>query len=90
MNLKKLQQGKSNGGRIMLEQIQNILSKYTTVNKNKITENSVLTADLGLSSFDVVSIVSDFEDEFDIEIPDRDIRKLVTIKDVIRYIQSKI
>ena len=74
----------------MLETIQTILSKYTTVSKDEIIENSVLTSDLGLSSFDVVSIVSDFEDEFDIEIPDRDIRKLVTIKDVIEYIQGKI
>lgn len=74
----------------MLGTIQTILSKYTTVNKDEITENSVLTADLGLSSFDVVSIVSDFEDEFDIEIPDRDIRKLVTVKDIIEYIQAKI
>ncbi len=90
MNLKKLQQRKSNGGKIMLETIQSILSKYTTVSKDEITEKSVLTADLGLSSFDVVSIVSDFEDEFDIEIPDRDIRKLVTVKDIIGYIQAKI
>lgn len=90
MSLKKLQQRKSNGGKFMLSAIQNILSKYTTVNKNEITENSVLTADLGLSSFDVVSIVSDFEDEFDIEIPDRDIRKIVTVKDIIGYIQAKI
>lgn len=73
----------------MLQTIQEILSKYTTVKKEDINEKSVLTADLGLSSFDVVSIVSDFEDEFDIEIPDRDIRKLVTINDVIEYIENK-
>ncbi len=48
-----------------------------------------MTADLGLSSFDVVSIVSDFEDEFDIEIPDKDIRKFVTIGDIIMYLQNK-
>ncbi len=74
----------------MLETIQRILSKYITVGKDKITEDSVLTADLGLSSFDVVSIVSDFEDEYDIEIPDRDIRKLVTVRDIIDYIQEKV
>ena len=41
----------------MLETIQTILSKYTTVSKDEIIENSVLTADLGLSSFDVVYCV---------------------------------
>ena len=40
----------------MFGTIQTILSKYTTINKEDITENTVLTADLGLSSFDVVSI----------------------------------
>lgn len=73
----------------MFGTIQTILSKYTTINKEDITENTVLTADLGLSSFDVVSIVSDFEDEFDIEIPDKDIRKFVTIGDIIMYLQNK-
>lgn len=73
----------------MLETIRFILSKYTTVNKDKITENSVLTTDLGLSSFDVVSIISDFEDEFDVEIPDRDIRKFISINDVMEYLQHK-
>lgn len=73
----------------MFGTIQTILSKYTTINKEDITENTILTADLGLSSFDVVSIVSDFEDEFDIEIPDKDIRKFVTIGDIIMYLQNK-
>ena len=74
----------------MLEKIRMILADYTTVPGEKIVESSVLTADLGLSSFDVVAIVSAIEDEFDIEIPDRDIRKLVTIQDAIEYIQSKL
>lgn len=90
MNLKKQQQEKLSGGRNMLQTIRTILSKYTTVRTDEIKENSVLTADLGLSSFDVVSIVSDFEDEFDIEVPDRDIRKLITVGDIIDYIQKKI
>jgi acyl carrier protein len=70
----------------MLEKIKNILSKYTS---EEITPESTLINDLGLSSFDLVSIVTAFEDEFDIEIPDRDIRKLVTVNDIINYIESK-
>lgn len=74
----------------MLATIQAILLRYTTVKKDEIKENSVLTADLGLSSFDVVSIVSDFEDEFAIEIPDRDIKKFITVDDVIKYLRDKV
>lgn len=71
----------------MFEQIKALLSKFT---KEEITENSSFTSDLGLSSFDVVSIVTAFEDEFDIEIPDRDIRKLVKVEDAINYINDRI
>lgn len=71
----------------MFEKIKKILSKYT---KAEITENSTLVNDLGLSSFDMVSAVTAFEDEFDIEISDRDIRKLVTVKDVTEYIENNL
>lgn len=69
----------------MLEKIAEILSKYT---KEEITAESTLVNDLGLSSFDIVSIVTAFEDEFDIEISDRDIRKLVSVADIIDYIEN--
>ena len=55
----------------MLEQVKKILSEYTEV--KEITENSQLRADLELSSFGLVSIVTDFEEVFGIEISDRDI-----------------
>ena len=71
----------------MFEKVQAILINYIPVG-TEITEASALVADLGLSSFDLVSIVTDFEDEFDIEIADREIRKLVTVKDIIDYIEK--
>ena len=70
---------------MMLEKIAEILSKYT---KEEITAESTLVNDLGLSSFDIVSIVTTFEDEFDIEISDRDIRKLVSVADIMNYIEN--
>lgn len=70
---------------MMLEKIAEILSKYT---KEEITAESTLVNDLGLSSFDIVSIVTAFEDEFDIEISDRDIRTLVSVADIMDYIEN--
>lgn len=68
----------------MFEKVKEILSKFTDAD---ITESSSLEADLGLSSFDVVEIVCEFEDAFDIEIPDRDIRKLVNVGDILEYLK---
>lgn len=72
----------------MFEQVKKILLDYT--NATEITENSILEADLGLSSFDVVSIVTDFEDKFQIEIPDRDIGRFISVKDILEYLEERV
>jgi acyl carrier protein len=72
---------------IMLERVQSIIAKFTEA--EEITPESALAADLGLSSFDLVSIVAEFEDEFDLEVPDRDIPGFVTVGDILRYIEER-
>ena len=54
----------------------------------EITADSVLVDDLGLSSLQVINIVSEFEGEFDIEIPDRVIPTLRTVGDVVNYLEE--
>ena len=71
----------------MFEKVKEILGEFA--DPTVITPTASLTADLGLTSFDVISIVMAFEDEFDIEIPDRDIHKISTVNDVVEYIESK-
>ncbi len=70
----------------MFERVKAILLAYTET--PNITEQSILEADLGLSSFDVVEIVTEFEDEFGIEISDRDIGKFVCVKDIVDYLEA--
>ncbi len=69
----------------MLEQVKKILSKYTDA--PNIEPQSTLEADLGLPSFDVVEIVTEFEEEFGIEISDRDIGKFVCVGDILEYVE---
>ncbi len=70
----------------MLEQVRKILSKYTDAPDIELP--STLEADLGLSSFDVVEIVTEFEEEFGIEISDREIGKFVCVKDIVDYLEA--
>lgn len=70
----------------MFDKVKNILLNYTNI--TEITEDSILEADLGLSSFDVLSIVTDFEDMFEIEISDRDIGKFTSVKDILEYLET--
>lgn len=74
----------------MIERVINILADFTTLKKDKITKESKLTVDLGLSSLDVINVVVAFEDEFDIEIPDQKIKELVTVGDIAEYLDKNV
>ena len=47
-------------------------------------------AGLALSSSNVISIVADFEDEFRIEIPDKNIGKFIAVKDTVKYLETRV
>ena len=70
----------------MFDEIKEIISKYTEV--ENITEDLSLTQDLMLTSLDVVSMVGDFEDVFDIEIVDEDIMQMKTVGDILDYLRK--
>ena len=64
----------------MFDKVKEIISKYTEA--ESITEDLSLTQDLMLTSLDVVSMVGDFEDAFDIEIADEDVMQIKTVGDL--------
>ena len=73
----------------MIEKLTQIICEYTGNNDIAITENTVLIADLGLNSLDLVNLAVKVEDEFDIEIPDRAIKDFKTVGDVIAFIEKQ-
>ena len=46
--------------------------------------------DLGADSLDIVEFIMALEEEFDIEIPDADAEKVVTVEDVVEYIKENV
>lgn len=74
----------------MIKKVIDILADFTTLEKDMITEKSSLVTDLGLSSLDVINVVVAFEDEFDIEIPDQKIKELVTVGDIVEYLEKNV
>lgn len=74
----------------MLEKVKEILRDYTEIPSDELTPASNLVKDLNLSSLDVVNIVVAFEDEFGIEIPDRDIKGLTTVGDIVKYLEKHV
>lgn len=73
----------------MLERLAKLVYNQTGDESVEITMDSVLLADLGMNSFDLVNLVCEVEDEFDVEIPDRVIGSFKTVGDVINYIEAQ-
>lgn len=73
----------------MLERLSTLVYNQTGDNSIEITRESVLLADLGMNSFDLVNLVCEVEDEFGIEIPDRIIGTFKTVGDVIDFIEAQ-
>jgi len=73
----------------ILEKLQELIREYSGNSDLQISEDSSLINDLRLSSLDVISLIGIIEDNFDIEVDDENILKMVTVKDVVEYIISK-
>lgn len=65
-----------------------IISEQLSLREDDIKANSRFVDDLGADSLDIVELVMEMEEEFDIEIPDDDIEKIQTVQDVITYINK--
>ena len=72
----------------MLDKVISIISEYQDIPANTIHADSHLVNDLGFTSYDVVSLVGKFEDEFDIEVPDRKIKLMKTVDDIVKFIEA--
>ena len=72
---------------MVFDKVKEIISKYSEV--EIITKDLSLTKDLMLTSLDVVSMVGDFEDAFDIEIADEDVMQMKTVGDILEYLEKQ-
>jgi acyl carrier protein len=74
----------------MLNLIRKTISEFVEVEQINITEDTHFTRDLQLTSYDIVSIIGKLEEDLGVEIPDREIRDLETVGELISYLSNKI
>ncbi len=72
----------------MLETLREVICRYADIDPNKLTEDTNIRSELGLNSLELINIASAIEDEFDVEIPDREVGNIETLGDAIRIIQK--
>jgi acyl carrier protein len=72
------------------ERVGRILIEKLGIAESEIQPDANLVKDLGIDSLDYAEIVMDFEQTFDIKIPDDDAEKLATIGSAVKYIEEKL
>ena len=70
-----------------LEKLQQIIAEVLTVDASEVMPGTTFTEDLGADSLDLYQIIRGVEDAFDIEIPQEEAEKIVTVADEIDLIQ---
>ena len=73
----------------MLAKLKEILVNYVDINPDEITKESRLGEDLGLTSFALMSMMGEIEDEFDISIVEDELTGITTVDDILKYIKKK-
>ena len=69
--------------------VKKVIAEVLSLDEDKITMESKIVDDLGAESLDLVTMLMEFEDEFNNKIPDQDAERLLTVKDTVDYIMEK-
>ncbi len=70
------------------DKIKKVIAEKLSVDLEEVVEDASFVDDLGADSLDLVELIMSMEEEFDIEIPDDDAEKMVTVKDAISYLHA--
>ena len=74
----------------IFEKVKGIIVEQLGVTEAAVTAEASFIDDLGADSLDIVELVMALEEEFDMEIPDTDAEKVVTVGDVVDYIKDHV
>ena len=74
----------------VFEKVKTIIVDQLGVSESSVTMEASFIDDLGADSLDIVELVMALEEEFDMEIPDTDAEKVVTVSDVVDYIKEHV
>lgn len=71
------------------DRVKKIVVEQLDVDEAKVLAKASFTDDLGADSLDIVELVMALEEEFDLEIPDEAAEKILTVQEVVDYIENQ-
>ena len=75
---------------MVFEKLKQIIADVLNVDPDEIAMDSTFMDDLGADSLDVFQIIMGLEEEFDIEIPNEEAEKIVTVGDAVEQIKNAV
>lgn len=72
----------------IIDDIKEVVVEQLNVNADEVKEEAKFIEDLGADSLDVVELIMALEEKFDVEIPDEEAEKILTVGDAIKYIEN--
>ncbi len=73
----------------MEQKVKEIIADYLGMDVKEIKSDMGLIEDLNINSYDIMSIVATFEETFNIEVPDKDVKIFNKVEDVVKYLEMK-
>lgn len=75
---------------MITETVKTLIANQLKVNVDKVREDSRLVEDLGADSANIMVLIMDLEDEYNMQVEDNAIVELKTVGDITRYIERRL
>lgn len=72
----------------MFEEIREAIAEKLDIEIEKISMDSKLVDDLKADSLDMIDLITDFEEKYELEISNEDLQTLVTVGDIVKYLEE--
>ena len=72
----------------MLDKLREIVAEQLSVEEDEINMETSFRDDLGADSLDLYELAEMLKDEYDVEIPEEEVENLITVGDVIRFLEK--
>jgi len=73
---------------VVFNKVKDIIIEQLGVDESEVKPEASFINDLGADSLDIVELIMALEEEFELEIPDKDAEKIVTVGDAVEYIKA--
>lgn len=73
----------------MKEEVIDLIAETLDIDKDELDNDTDLAHDLNVESIDLVDLVTAFEDKYNFEIPDQELKNLQTVGDIVDYVEKR-